>query len=44
VDHSVTNLQSDEFDWEKAGKEYPELEADKPPIRSRFGMISDGML
>ena len=43
-DHSVANLQLDEFDWENAGKEYPELEADKPPIRSRFAMIAGGML
>jgi len=47
-DHSVANLHLDEFDRDALAREYPEMEADKPPtveeIRSRFAMIAGGML
>lgn len=50
-DHSAANLHLDEFDRddrEEIAKEYPELEANRPPtveeIRDRFATFAGGML
>ena len=50
-DPTAANLHLDEFDradQEEIAREYPELEADKPPtveeIRSRFATFAGGML
>jgi hypothetical protein len=47
-DHSAADLHLDEFDRADLAKEFPEMEADRPPsaseIRNRFDMLAGGLL